>query len=63
MMPTTSTAASQHSEHLHKSTPSHAPRSIDVRSLLGKDQLVMIEHGDSRYVLRMTRNNKLILTK
>ena len=62
-MPTTAPVTSHRSEHLHKSPPPPVPRTIDVRSLLGNDQLVMIEHGESRYVLRMTRNNKLILTK
>lgn len=62
-MPTTAPAVSRRPEHLHKSTLSPIPRTIDVRSLLGEHQVVMIEHGDSRYVLRMTRNNKLILTK
>lgn len=62
-MPTTAPASSRRPEQLHKSAPPPVPRTIDVRSLLGNDQLVMIEHGDCRYVLRMTRNNKLILTK
>ena len=62
-MPTTSPTASQHSEHLHKGVQPHPPRTIDVRSLLGDGQILMIEHGESRYLLRMTRNNKLILTK
>lgn len=62
-MPTTIPAANRRSDSLHKSALSPVPRTIDVRSLLGNDQFVMIEHGDCRYVLRMTRNNKLILTK
>ncbi|MGQ9658835.1 MAG: hemin uptake protein HemP [Thermochromatium sp.] len=52
-----------HAKHLSNSTLSPLPRVIDVRSLLGNDPFVMIKHGDCRYVLRMTRNNKLILTK
>ncbi len=43
--------------------PRPLPRRIDARTLLGDEQLLMIEHGESRYFLRMTRNNKLILTK
>lgn len=39
------------------------PRRVDVRTLLGDAHLLMIDHGDNRYFLRMTRNNKLILTK
>ncbi len=38
-------------------------RRIDSRTLLGGGNVVMIEHAGSNYVLRMTRNNKLILTK
>lgn len=59
----TTSATHHRSEHVYKSAPPPALRSIDVRSLLGEGQVVMIEHGESRYVLRMTRNNKLILTK
>jgi hemin uptake protein HemP len=32
-------------------------------SLLGDDGLCIIEHNAERYVLRRTRNNRLILTK
>lgn len=39
------------------------PRRVDVNTILGSDQIVMIEHGVERYFLRRTRNNKLILTK
>lgn len=31
--------------------------------LLRGGNLILIEHGGDRYYLRMTRNNKLILTK
>lgn len=62
-MPTTNPAASQRSDHLQRNAPPSAHRTINVRSLLGDDQLVMIEHGECRYILRLTRNNKLILTK
>lgn len=62
-MPMTAPAASRRPESLHKGAPPPDPRMIDVRSLLGSDRFVTIEHGDNRYVLRMTRNNKLILTK
>ncbi|NCA68807.1 MAG: hemin uptake protein HemP [Sphingobacteriia bacterium] len=55
--------ANQCPERHQKNVPPAVPRMIDVRALLGEDQLVMIEHGECRYVLRMTRNNKLILTK
>jgi len=62
-MSTTTPDASHRPEHLHKSAVSQMPRTIDVRSLLGNAPFAMIKHGDCRYVLRMTRNNKLILTK
>ena len=39
------------------------PREIDLRDLLGESNRVMIRHGAERYVLRLTRQNKLILTK
>ncbi len=46
------------------STPPLAPRpSIDSRELLRGAPAVEIEHAGQRYVLRVTRENKLILTK
>ncbi len=36
---------------------------IRSRDLLQGGHLILIEHGGDRYYLRMTRNNKLILTK
>lgn len=36
---------------------------IASTSLLGEDGLCVIEHNAERYVLRRTRNNRLILTK
>ncbi|AFL73311.1 hemin uptake protein HemP [Thiocystis violascens] len=62
-MPTTASTVSHRPEPMHKNTPIPIPRSVDVRMLLGDAQLLTIKHGDSRYILRMTRNNKLILTK
>ena len=43
--------------------PSPPLRRIDINTLMGGQNLVMIEHAGSSYYLRMTRNNKLILTK
>lgn len=47
--------------------PSRLPLSsiprIESQSLLEGGNLVMIEHAGVSYILRMTRNNKLILTK
>lgn len=42
--------------------PSLPPR-IDSRQLLGGAQSIEIEHAGQRYLLRVTRENKLILTK
>lgn len=36
---------------------------ISSASLLGKDKSVVIVHDDQRYVLRVTKLGKLILTK
>jgi hemin uptake protein HemP len=36
---------------------------IDSHTLLRGNNLLLIEHAGDRYFLRMTRNNKLILTK
>jgi hemin uptake protein HemP len=36
---------------------------IDSDALLRGNNLLLIDHAGDRYILRMTRNNKLILTK
>lgn len=36
---------------------------VDSRTLLNGRTTVEIVHGDQRYLLRVTRENKLILTK
>ncbi|WP_084205732.1 hemin uptake protein HemP [Thiomicrorhabdus chilensis] len=36
---------------------------IDSRELLGEHNQIQIQHGQSLYQLRITRENKLILTK
>jgi len=38
-------------------------RVIPVRRLLGEDRAVRLEHDGDLYLLRITRNGKLILTK
>lgn len=38
-------------------------RTIDAQLLLGERGLLHIEHQGERYTLRLTRNNRLILTK
>jgi hemin uptake protein HemP len=40
-----------------------APRTIGSRDLLGSARQLIIEHGNDRYRLLLTRSNKLILTK
>ncbi len=39
------------------------PPSIDSRQLFRNHRLVQIEHAGQHYQLRLTRENKLILTK
>ena len=36
---------------------------LSARSLLGTSRVIRIEHEGELYTLRLTRNNKLILTK
>jgi hemin uptake protein HemP len=38
-------------------------RTLSARSLLGSSRLLRIEHEGEIYTLRLTRNNRLILTK
>ncbi|WP_376693174.1 hemin uptake protein HemP [Wenzhouxiangella sp. EGI_FJ10409] len=38
-------------------------RPLPVRELLGKDGQLRLEHDGAIYLLRITRNGKLILTK
>jgi hemin uptake protein HemP len=49
-------------------SPSHSPDAaqtpvFDVRELLGGGREVILVHGGERYRLRVTANDKLILTK
>ena len=43
--------------------PEEGSRTVDSAWLLGRDDTVWIQHGDQRYQLRRTKENKLILTK
>jgi hemin uptake protein HemP len=43
--------------------PAEEPPTISSRELLGERGLLRIEHGGEIYVLRVTRNRRLILTK
>lgn len=38
-------------------------RTLEARQLLGAGRVVRIDHEGEVYTLRLTRNNKLILTK
>ena len=38
-------------------------RTFSARALLGSGRVIRIEHEGEVYTLRVTRNNKLILTK
>lgn len=40
-----------------------APKQVDSRQLLGRNRELYILHNNERYILRITANNKLILTK
>lgn len=42
---------------------SPARREIDLAELLGDAREIVIRHAGSRYLLRLTRLNKLLLTK
>ena len=43
--------------------PPSATRRMDSRHLLGGGHELVIEHAGQEYRLRLTRNDKLILTK
>jgi hemin uptake protein HemP len=38
-------------------------RTLSAKALLGAGRVIRIEHEGEIYMLRLTRNNKLILTK
>ena len=40
-----------------------APNQVNSEQLLGRDKELIIIHNNKRYILRITANNKLILTK
>ena len=43
--------------------PSAAPSVLESRNLLGEAREVIIRHGSETYRLKLTRHDKLILTK
>lgn len=50
-------------ERPERASAERALREIDVRDLIGQGREVAILHDGERYRLRLTANNKLILTK
>jgi len=46
-----------------ESEHAEAIRTVGARELLGGRGILRIEHGGEVYTLRLTRNNRLILTK
>jgi hemin uptake protein HemP len=36
---------------------------LDAKQLLGQEGRIVLEHGTEEYILRITRNGKLIMTK
>lgn len=42
---------------------SSGPRRIDLKEILQADREVIIRHGQEEYRLRLTSNDKLLLTK
>jgi hemin uptake protein HemP len=55
--------APEKSETATASNTPAAVRVVDSRDLFKQDSTVHIDHSGHRYVLRVTRENKLILTK
>ncbi len=43
--------------------PAKAPRRIELETILRGDREVIIQHGADEYRLRLTSNDKLLLTK
>ena len=46
-----------------RSTQQSNQRNFDSHELFGNEKEIVISHEDVRYMLRITSNNKLILTK
>jgi hemin uptake protein HemP len=46
-----------------KAVPSTSTRRIDLKDVLGDGREVIICHGSEEYRLRLTSNDKLLLTK
>ncbi len=50
-------------EIIRTARPLDRPPVVASRELLGNRKLIEIDHNGERYVLRLTRNDRLILTK
>ncbi|AFL75989.1 hemin uptake protein HemP [Thiocystis violascens] len=62
-MPSAAAPDRHHAAQLPSRLPLPSIPRIASQALLEGGNLVMIEHAGVSYFLRMTRNNKLILTK
>ncbi|MBK5964765.1 hypothetical protein CCR95_11910 [Thiocystis minor] len=62
-MPSAAATDRHHPSQLPSRLPLASIPRIASQALLEGGNLVMIEHAGTSYCLRMTRNNKLILTK
>ena len=63
MSASSSTSDPETAEDVRSGRGGARPREIDVRQLLGGAREVRIRHRDEIYTLRLTRLDKLILTK
>ncbi len=50
-------------EVIRTACPPAAVRTVSSRKLLAGDRTLRIAHGEEVYLLRLTRNGRLILTK
>lgn len=55
--------AIKQSRGTRQTAPDKTVKAIPAEELLGEERVVVIEHKGERYELRLTRNDKLILTK
>ena len=58
---------SQKDDEMKRTTETARPpegvETVDARALVGPDGLLRIRHNGELYILRITRNDRLILTK
>lgn len=62
-MQNVSKAPSRLKPHAQTGTDGTSRGRVDVQELVGNHRRVTISHGGEDYILRITRNGKLILTK